>query len=138
MTKDINVTKLIKCAEIHNDVNAKCIGCDYIDYGDCVDAMLRDAITIIKAGYREACKVENRPIDERKRVEPTSMLVENRSMKNNYISRRYISEKWDNLKWHMEYLLDEAASDEITQENVKSFARGIADNMDAIRKELGI
>jgi hypothetical protein len=36
--------------------------------------MLADAITIIKAGYREACKPENRPIDEGKGVEPISVL----------------------------------------------------------------
>lgn len=64
MTKDICVEQLIKCAEIHNEHNAGCGGCDYKDYDDCVDVMLADAITIIKAGYREACKVENRPIEE--------------------------------------------------------------------------
>lgn len=77
MTKDISVAKLIKCAEIHFDVNAKCDGCDYIDWSDCVDAMLRDAIEVIKAGRREACKVENRPTDARKGAEPISVSTKN-------------------------------------------------------------
>lgn len=76
MTKDISVEKLIKCAEIHFDVNAECGGCEYNDHDlDCVDALLADAITIIKAGYREACKVENRPTDEEKEAGPISMLA---------------------------------------------------------------
>lgn len=64
MTKDISVTKLIKCAEAHFDPLVKCPSCDYVTEGNCVEAMLADAITIIKAGYREACKVENSPTDE--------------------------------------------------------------------------
>ena len=75
MTKDISVERLIKCAEIHNEHNTGCGGCDYKDYDDCVSVMLADVITIIKAGYREACKVENSPIDEEKGAEPINVLA---------------------------------------------------------------
>ena len=57
-------------------VNAGCDDCDYHDHDVCcVDDLLADAITIIKAGYREACKPSNRPIDARKEAEPISMLA---------------------------------------------------------------
>lgn len=75
MTKDISVEKLIKCAEAHFDPLVKCPSCDYVAEDSCVEKMLYDAVTIIKAGYREACKVENLPIDARKGVEPISMLA---------------------------------------------------------------
>ena len=75
MTKDISVARLIECAEMHLNFNGECGACDYKDYDDCVEVMLADAITIIKAGYREACKVENRPTDAQKEAEPISMLA---------------------------------------------------------------
>lgn len=76
MTKDISIEKLIRCAERHFDDNEGCGDCDYEDCDiRCVDALLADAITVIKAGYREACKVENRPIDEEKWAGPISMLA---------------------------------------------------------------
>ena len=74
MTNDITIAKLIKCAEIHFDDNANCDDCDYGTRDIyCVDAMLHDAITIIKAGYNATCKPQNRPIDEGKGAEPISM-----------------------------------------------------------------
>lgn len=76
MTKDISVERLIKCAEIHFDVDEECGGCDYkgCDIA-CVDALLADAITVIKVWYREACKVENSPADARKEAEPINVLA---------------------------------------------------------------
>lgn len=75
MTKDISVTKLIKCAEAHFDPLVKCPSCDYVAEDSCVEKMLYDAVTFIKAGYREACKVENSPIDAQKEAEPISVLA---------------------------------------------------------------
>lgn len=55
-----------------------------------------------------------------------------------YVSRRYLSEKWRKVKWDMEKVLEveDGAEDKVSGEDVRAVRAEIADNFNAIMKEL--
>lgn len=55
-----------------------------------------------------------------------------------YVSRRYLHEKWRKVKWDMEKVLEveDGAEDKVSGEDVRAVRAEIADNFNAIMKEL--
>lgn len=55
-----------------------------------------------------------------------------------YVSRRYLREKWRKVKWDMEKVLEveDGAEDKVSGEDVRAVRAEIADNFNAIMKEL--
>lgn len=55
-----------------------------------------------------------------------------------YVSRRYLCEKWRKVKWDMEKVLEveDGEEDKVSGEDVRAVRAEIADNFNAIMKEL--